>query len=144
MILKRDRISVEEAQGLIEKERVKFDKYILWGDPVEGEMFVHLPTGGVHIVKVADCNEQLVFCIYSTEDCEFIYEECFPLLSTGNLIELLSFDLTFEFRTRGDNKWRAFLDHEHFESEKGQDLVAFLWSLLRKRLNGEVVGGSCY
>ncbi|MDP1513059.1 hypothetical protein L8C07_25760 [Paenibacillus sp. CMAA1739] len=128
----KPRITIESIKTLTPKQVESFHEMVFWGDPQPGEVFYNFKTDSIHTLT-SDTDENGEFALVHENGVCYDFESCLPLFTVSQLLDLVTFDASFEMRYWGGG-WLIIYDGEFYETNKKEDLVDLLFDLLKTKL----------
>lgn len=129
----KQRLTVEDVKSLTKGQIENLHERTYWGDPEPGEAFYDFRTDEVHVIKEVleeNSNFYLVYDGGKTND----WDSCFPLLSVGQLMDLLSLETYFEVRSF-EGGWLAIYEDQVLRTDDRNGLIDLLFDCLKIKLS---------
>lgn len=131
MKLPRDRVSIQEV---LDTDPDLLEKILEFYDVSPGEVFFikENPEKIYLIDNLLPCDDDVIAVFNRDKQIKF-HKNCLPLYSIGAMIDHIDhYGRGIELRTYGSG-WFVILGTDGIiESEEGEDLVAFLWRVVKK------------
>ncbi|GIO33241.1 hypothetical protein J2TS6_43820 [Paenibacillus albilobatus] len=129
MKLAQDVLTIEQVTSIGKESMNKILDVIFYDFKLGDFFFLDKNPDRIYLIEDIIIKNDDWLIIYDNGK-QAVYEECVPLFTVGNLIDILSSMHSFDLRTFGQG-WILLWDSSmSFESETDEPLLLFLWRVL--------------